>query len=138
MIAFMPANVQCVSRTLALLPTDMAEVVGIISGVVRQTKGFAQGLTLLLRGATSWLFLWLRESPLVSLERISIVLRHCCLVLRISMGQLIEVCGNARQDTHHTGVIKPGKLGLIIRIGTQIDHDHLSTLQLLKPADAPP
>jgi hypothetical protein len=51
----------------------MAEVVGIISGVVRETKGFAQGLTLFLCGATSRLFLWLSESPLVSLERISIV-----------------------------------------------------------------
>src|SRR5215475_8150278 len=114
------AKRQCVSRTLALLPTDMAEVVGIISGVVRETKGFAQGLTLLLRGATSWLVLWLRESPLVSLERLRIVLRNVCLVLRTSTSQRIEVCGNARQNTHHTGVIKPGQLGVIIRIGTQI------------------
>ena len=83
------AKLQFVSRTLALIPTDMAEVVGIISGVVRETKGFAQGLTLLLRGATAWLFLWLRESPLVSLERLSIVLRNVCLVLRTSTSQRI-------------------------------------------------
>jgi hypothetical protein len=63
------ASVQCVSRTVELFPTDMAEGVSIIAGVVRETKGVAQGLTLLLRGATSWLVLWLRESPLVSRKR---------------------------------------------------------------------
>src|SRR5712691_2134841 len=91
LVAFLPASVQFVSRTLALFPTDMAKVVGIISGVVRETKCFAQGFTLLLRGATSCLFLWLRESPLVSLERISIVFRNFCLVLRIATSQRIEV-----------------------------------------------
>src|SRR5262245_42109162 len=40
----------------------------------RQTKRFAQGLTLLLRGATSWVFIGLRQSSLMSLERVSIVL----------------------------------------------------------------
>src|SRR5688572_27690714 len=61
--AQLPAKVQLVPTTGALFPTDMAEVVGIIPVVMRQTKGFAQGLPLLLRGATAWRFLWLRESP---------------------------------------------------------------------------
>jgi hypothetical protein len=57
--------------------------------VRRQTGGFADGVALLLRGATSWLFLRLCESPLVALERISLVLWHCCLILRVSTRQCI-------------------------------------------------
>src|SRR5262245_17470638 len=72
LVAALPAKVQLLSRTLALLPTDMPEVVGVISVVVRETKGCAQGLTLFLCGATSWLLIWLSQSPLVTLKRITI------------------------------------------------------------------
>jgi hypothetical protein len=50
----------------------MAEVVRIIPVVMRQTTRCAEGLTLFLRSTTVGLFLGLGESPLVSLERISI------------------------------------------------------------------
>ena len=58
---------------------------------MRQTTRFAEGLTLFLRGATSWLFIWLSQSPLGSLERIKIVLGNFCLFLRVSTSQLISV-----------------------------------------------
>jgi len=67
----------------------MAEVVGIIPVVMRQTTRFAEGLTLFLRGATSWLFIGLSQSPLVSLERIKIVLGNFCLILKVSTSQRI-------------------------------------------------
>ena len=37
---------------------------------------------------------------------------------------------NTRQHTHHTGVIESGKLGVVIRVGTQIHHDHLTLFEL--------
>jgi hypothetical protein len=83
------AKLPFVTRKPDLFPTDMAEVLGVIAVVVRETKGFAQGLTLLLRSATSWLFIGLRESSLVSLERISIVLWNFRLILGVSTRQLI-------------------------------------------------
>jgi len=85
------ATLPFVARKSDLFPTDMAEVIGIISIVVREAKGVAEGLPLLLRGTTSGLFLWLSESSLVSLERINIVLWNCCLLLRISPRQLISL-----------------------------------------------
>jgi hypothetical protein len=48
-----------VNRTSDLLPTDMAEVLGVISVVVRETKGFAQGLALFLCGTATWLLVGL-------------------------------------------------------------------------------
>src|SRR5262245_31933289 len=83
------AKLPFVSRTSDLLPTDMAEVLSIISAVVRETKGFAQSLALFLCSATAWFFLGLCKSPLVSLESIGIVLWNCCLILRVSTSQLI-------------------------------------------------
>ena len=68
------ATLPFVARTSDLFPTDMAEVVGVISVIVRGPKGFAQGLTLFLGGATSWLLLWLSQAPLVLLTRIMIAL----------------------------------------------------------------
>ena len=43
------AKLPFVSRKSDLFPTDMAEVIGIISVVMRETKCFAEGLTLFLR-----------------------------------------------------------------------------------------
>jgi hypothetical protein len=105
---------------------------------MRQTTRFAEGLTLCLRSTTSGLFLGLGESPLVSLARISLVLWNLCRILRFSTRQRIEVRGNARQHTQHTGMIEPDKLGVLICGGVQIDDDHLPTLQLLEPGDTPP
>ena len=61
-----------------------AKVIGVVAIVRWQTGCFAYGFALLLRGAASWLFLRLRESPLVSRERIRIVLWSVGLLLRVS------------------------------------------------------
>jgi hypothetical protein len=66
-----------------------AKVIGVVAIVGRQTGGFPYGVALLLRGATSWCFLRLRESPLVSRERIRIVLWSVCLLLRVATRQCI-------------------------------------------------
>jgi hypothetical protein len=52
-----------------------------------QTRGFAYGFTLLLRGAATGLFRRFRESPLVALERISLVLGYCYFLLGVSPRQ---------------------------------------------------
>ena len=67
----------------------MAEVVGVISVVVRETKGFAQGLALFLCGTAAWLLLGLSQSPLVSLDRISLFLWSLGLILSVSTSQRI-------------------------------------------------
>jgi hypothetical protein len=136
-IAALPASVQLVSTKWALFPTDMAEVVRIIPVVMWQTTRFAEGLTLCLRSTTAGLFLGLGESPLVSLARISLVLWNLCRILRCSTRQRIEVRGNAHQHTQHTGMIEPDKLGVLIRVGTQIHHDLLSLVELFQPGQAP-
>jgi len=49
----------------------MAEVLGVITAVVRETIGFAQSLALFPCGTAAWLVLGLSQSSLVSLDRIS-------------------------------------------------------------------
>ena len=65
------ATLPFVARKSDLFPTDMAEVLGVIAVVVRETKGFAQSLALFLCGTAAWLLLGLSQSSLVSLDRIS-------------------------------------------------------------------
>src|SRR5689334_12546134 len=88
-LAYLGATLPLVARTSDLMPTDMAEVVGVISVVMRETKGLTQGLTLLLGGATSWLLIWLSQSPLMLLKRITIALWNFGLILRVSPRQRI-------------------------------------------------
>ena len=69
----LPAFVQFAATQLELFPTDMAEVVRIISGVVRKTKRFAEGLTLFLCGTPAGLLVRRSETPPVSLGGITVV-----------------------------------------------------------------
>src|SRR5262245_33800109 len=64
-----------------------SKVIGGVAIVRWQTDGLAYGVALCLRSATSWLFLRLRESPLVSRERIRFVLWNCCRILWVSTRQ---------------------------------------------------
>jgi hypothetical protein len=64
-----------------------SEVIRVVAIVRWQTRGFAYGVTLLLRGATAGLFRRLREAPLVALERISLVLWNVCFILGVSPSQ---------------------------------------------------
>jgi hypothetical protein len=68
---------------------ERSERFSAIPVIMRKTKRFAEGLTLFLGGASSWLVLWLSESSLVSLARINIVRWNFCLVLRVSTSQRI-------------------------------------------------
>ncbi len=92
--AYLGATLPFVARTSDLCPTDMAEVVGVISVVMRETTGFTQGLTLFLCGATSWLLIWLSQSPLMLLKRITIALWNFGLILRVATRQLIYSAGH--------------------------------------------
>jgi len=57
------------------------KAMGVVAMVRWQTGGFASGAAWLLRSAIPWRCLRLRESPLVLLERSSLVLGHGCLLL---------------------------------------------------------
>ena len=84
-----PAKTAVCNQKIGLIPHAYGESTRVISAVMRETKGLAQGLTLFFRVATAWLFLGLSESSSVLLERISIVLWNFCLIFWVLARQLI-------------------------------------------------
>jgi hypothetical protein len=105
---------------------------------MRQTTCCAEGLTLFLCGTTSGRLFRLSETPLVSLGGITVFPWMLCLTRRFTPRQCLSIRDNPSQDTQHTGVIEPYKCGMRIGVGAHIDDNHLTTLPLLEPADAPP